>query len=117
MDLVKFIPYFGDTMGITTNDNHIVVKWANPECKILFSMTRKGNGMICHLASDKKGLRKLAQATKDCIEYIENTFEWCNMIIAITEIKSIQRFLDKVGFNCSLESNGEMACIRRVIHE
>jgi len=39
------------------------------------------------------------------------------MIIAITEIKSIQRFLDKVGFNCSLEYDGEMACIRRVIHE
>ena len=101
----KFYEYSGDLMGLPTDDNHINFRWNNPDCKILFSICRQGNGVCGHFASDKKGLRKLKVAMKEMIKFVFNKYDWCEMIFAKvkTELKSVKRLDEAVGFKFLLK--------------
>lgn len=86
-------------MGLVYNDNYMVYEWLNSDCKILFSITRQGNAIACHFASDKKGLRHLMQAFAEFEEFLYNTFDWCEMFLAIIERPSVCRLVEKYGFS------------------
>lgn len=102
---MKFNIYNGDLIGLPTNNNHAVFRWQDKDCKILFSATRQGNAISCHLASDKRGLRKLKQACKDWIEFVFSFYDWCEVIIAKTIKPSIERFISKLRFKLIANSD------------
>ena len=91
-------PYTGELNGLCTNGTHLVYRWDNEDCKILFSMTRRGNGMSCHFSSDKKGLRKLREAMEDADSFIYKNFAWCEMVFANVSLKSVERLIKRIGF-------------------
>lgn len=96
--MINFIQYCGPTYGLTTNKNHLVFRWLLSNTLILFSITRRGNGVVCHLYSDKRGLRYLKQAILEWCNYVFKNCDWCKMIIAIPELASIKRLLICCGF-------------------
>lgn len=71
------------------------------ECNgVLFSATRKGDGLRIHVACHKDNILNLRSG---CLEFIENmlsTFEWCNMLIATVshENKTVINLCMKLGF-------------------
>jgi len=93
-----FTEYNGDLMGLPTGENYLVYRWDNPDCKILFSICRQGNGITGHLASDKRGLRKLKTAMKEMIDFVFTNFKWCEMIFAKAKTRSLKKLDEKVGF-------------------
>lgn len=90
--------YTGDLIGLPTNNNHLVYRWNNPDCKILFSAARQGNALSVHLASDKAGLRRLRQAASEWLRFVAMEFPWCEMVFAKTLRKSIERMVCRIGF-------------------
>jgi len=96
-DSVKFEPYQGDLMGLTTDDNHLVLLWTGPG-KVLFSVSRRGNAASCHFASDRTGLRYLKQAIDDFVLFVFWLFDWCTMVLAQVRKDSVGRLIKKVGF-------------------
>ena len=67
---VMFEPYHGDLMGLEANENYLVFRWMNSDCKILFSVSRRGDAASCHFASDPKGLRLVKQAIDDFTDFV-----------------------------------------------
>ena len=96
--MIKFIPYYGPTYNLRTNENYLNFRWLFKNTLILFSITRQGNGAVCHLYSDKKSLRYLKQALLEWCKYIFDHFNWCKMIIAIIEKPSIERLAKHCDF-------------------
>lgn len=96
--MIKFTPYDGDLMGLVANGNHLVFKWSNDSCKVLFSVTKKGSAASCHFASDKKGLRLIRRAIDEFCAFVFSNLNWCKMIIAAINKPSVCRIVEKVGF-------------------
>lgn len=93
-----FYIYTGDNMDIPTDDNHIVYRWGNPKCKVLFSLCKRGDSAACHIASDKKGLRFLKGACNEFFDFIMSNFDWCKRVIVAIELPSVCRMVKKIGF-------------------
>ena len=96
---MSFTSYGGDLVGLPINENHLVFKWSEPDCKILFSASKQGKGMSCHFASDKRGLRKIKSAITAFVEFIFKKYPWCEMIFAKVTMPSVGRILPKLGFS------------------
>lgn len=94
----RFYEYEGDLIGLATDANHVVFRWIESDCKILFSVARVGKGCSCHFASDKNGLRHIKQAINEFCEFLFRKFKWCNMILAKVEKNSVERLIRKCGF-------------------
>jgi hypothetical protein len=109
---MNFYPYEGDLMGLPADKNHLVFRWADDRCKILFSVCKLGMGASCHFASDKRGLRWLKQAIDEFCGYCFIAFEWCTMILAKTGKYSIGRLISKCGFEKVAIHNGIVAYAR-----
>lgn len=93
-----FGTYTGDTMGLLHDENYRIYRWTRRDCKVLFSVTRKGKAANCHVASDKAGLRMLKQAINEFTRFIFQTYPWCDMILAQAKKDSVIRILLKLGF-------------------
>jgi len=100
-----------DLLGLPTNSNHINVEWDGPG-KVLFSMTRRGDGLSCHMAADKKSLRMIKRAINEFCDWAFNKYDWCRVIMAVTEYPSIGRILTKCGF-VFLDRNDKAAAYGR----
>ena len=85
-------------MDIPTDKNHLVFRWCRDECKILFSVCKRGDAASCHIASDKKGLRLLRLACNEFFDFIMLEFQWCNKVMVAVNKKSICRMVEKIGF-------------------
>ena len=96
---MSFGLYNGDLIGLPTSGDHLIFKWNEPGCKILFSAAKQGNGMSCHFASDKRGLRKIKSAISAFVEFIFKKYPWCEMIFAKVTLPSVGRILPKLGFS------------------
>lgn len=96
--MLKFIPYYGDFMGLHVDQNYFVFRWNNDDCKILVSMAKIGDAVNVHFASDKKGLRKIREAAVDLFEFVPFLFDWCKMIIAVVKPVSVCRLVASLGF-------------------
>ena len=95
---MRFIPYSGDDyQGLGYDENHEVFQWNGPG-RILFSATRKGNGMSIHFASNKRGLRSVKIAVHEFITFIFDTCDWCRMIMGMIDAPSVERTAIKCGF-------------------
>ena len=101
---MSFAIYNGDLIGLPTSGDHLIFKWNESDCKILFSAAKQGNGMSCHFASDKKGLRKIKLAISAFVEFIFNEYPWCEMIFAKVTLPSVGRILPKLGFSLLSET-------------
>jgi hypothetical protein len=78
--------------------DHQVYRWEKrDDCKILFSVTRKGNACSIHFASDPEGLRFLKEAIEDFIEFCFE-YQWCRMVIGFISKPSVMRLAEKMGF-------------------
>lgn len=109
----NFAPYSGDLIGLPCDRNHLVFRWGDNDCKILFSVCRRGNAASCHFASDKKGLRKLKQAINEFTAFVFDLFKWCIMSIAIVSKSSIGRLIEKCGYMAFAEyEDGDIAYMR-----
>lgn len=86
-------------MGLPTNEHHLVFRWARKDCKVLFSVTKRGEAASCHIASDKKGLRQLKKAIEEWCLFVFWLFDWCKMILAQVLRPSVGRLITKCGFN------------------
>lgn len=98
MSKLTFKPYKGDLIGLACNDNYLIFRWDREDCKILVSVSRRGNAASCHFASDKKGLRHLKQAINEFIEFCYYSFPWCTMMMGFISIDSVARIVKKCGF-------------------
>ena len=96
--MIKFIPYYGLTYNLRTNENYVNFRWIGEKCLVLFSITKQGSGAVCHLYSDKNGLRYLKQALSEWCEYVFKYCNWCKMVIGIIEKPSIERLAKSCGF-------------------
>ena len=110
---MNFRPYDGDMMGILENENYLVFRWIKPGCKVLFSVTRRGKGAVCHMASDKAGLRSLKQAVNEWVDFLYWLFEWCEVIVAPTSLNSIKSLAIDCGFRVAWKEDETFVCIRR----
>ena len=95
---IKFLPYSGDLIGLTVSKNYLIFRWTEPDCKVLFSVCRQGNGAPCHFASDKKGMFKIKQAINEFCEFVFWLFDWCTMIIAKVLLPKAGLILERCGF-------------------
>lgn len=96
---LRFELYQGDTMGLTSNDNYVIFRWMEPDCKVIVSMCQRGQAANCHFASDKAGLRKMKRAIDEFCQFVFCSFDWSTMIMAIIERPSVVRLVEKCGFN------------------
>jgi hypothetical protein len=93
-----FSLYSGDLIGLETDRNHLVFRWNNERCKILFSASKKGSSLSCHFASDKSGLRFIKRAINDFIKFAFDKLSWCVSILAIVEKPSVKRLIERLNF-------------------
>ena len=100
---IKFLPYSGDLIGLPTSENYLIFRWAEPDCKVLFSVCRQGNGASCHFASDEKGVFRIKRAINEFCEFVFWMFDWCEMIIAKVMLNKVGLILERCGFKKILE--------------
>ena len=95
---IAFEPYAGDLMGLASDENYLVFRWRNKDCKILFSVSRRGDAASCHFASDKAGLRLVKQAIDEFTQFVFFLFDWCTMVLAFVGVDSVGRILKKCSY-------------------
>ena len=103
--MIKFKPYAGDLIDLPTSDNHLNFRWLEPDCKVLFSVCRQGNGASCHFASDKKGIFKIKRAINEFCDFVFWMFDWCEIIIAKVELKKVEAIIKRCGFKKIIDSD------------
>ena len=100
---MKFIPYSGDLIGLPTSGNHLNFRWAEPDCKVLFSTCRQGNAASCHFASDKRGIFKIKRAINEFCEFVFWLFDWCEFVMAKVSLKKVGPIIERCGFKKLLD--------------
>jgi hypothetical protein len=112
-----FSEYKGDFIGLYNNKNHLVYRWDDPDCKILFSVTRQGDAACCNFASDKRGLRRLRVAIDDFLDFVFTNFTWCIMILADVKLRSVKRLVKKLGFEiCAKSKEFDYYCLTKEVY-
>jgi hypothetical protein len=109
----NFEPYQGDLIGLPTDDHHLNYRWVEPNCKVLFSVTRQGNGVSCHFASDKRGLFKIKRAIDAFANFVFEECKWCEVIFAKIESCKIERLIRRCGFEWLTNAGDVKIYIRR----
>lgn len=111
MQTIRFIPYTGDTGDLATNENHLVFRWVEPDTKILFSVTKKGDAAQCHLFCFN-GTKRLKQACSEFVDFVFYLFDWCKMILVTSTKDSINRLLEKLKFELLYQGKDHKAYMR-----
>lgn len=111
--MYNFIPYYGDTGDLVTNQNHINIRWNQPGSKILFSFTQRGQAIVFHFSADKKGRRKIKQAIMELCNFLFDNFKWCQAIVGPVKKASIVRIGYKCGFELAGIKDGVSLMMRR----
>ena len=109
---VNFTPYQGDLMGLLADENYLVFRWNEPDCKVLFSVCQKGKAANCHFASDKRGLKKVKKAIGEFCEFVFWIFDWCTMVMAIVDRDSVGRICERLDFQHTLDVEGKKIYVR-----
>ena len=103
----------GDDLGVYQGENYLLAEW-NGRGKVVFSMTRRGDAMLCHFSAEKKALRDVKQAVAEFIAWVFYVSPWCKMICAPAYPKSgIERMLRRFGFLlCAHDDEGRNIFMR-----
>ena len=104
--MTGFESYSGDLIGLPTSIDHLVFRWKNSRCKVLFSICKQGNAISSHFASDKKGVRNIVQVINEFCEFVFNKYYWCEMIIA--KIKPEKRGVMAIARRCGFKEIAEI---------
>ena len=99
-------------MGLYTDKYHLVFKWNNPRCKVLFSVCKRGAAASCHFACDSKGLRFMRVAMKEFSDFLFESFDWCERLLAMVTVDSVKRLIKKIGFVHAGTADGHDIFIR-----
>jgi len=86
-------------MNLVADENYLVFRWVNPDCKVIFSVSQRGEAANIHFDCDKAGARHVKQAIGDFCEFLFWLFEWCTMVMGIIEKPSVMRLVQKIGFS------------------
>ena len=109
---VKFIPYTGDLMGLLADESYAVFRYMHENCKILVSISKRGEAANCHFASDRNGLRLMKIAIEDWCDFCFWLFDWCDAVMAIVTRPSVGRLCEKTGFDHQLTIDGKRIYVR-----
>ena len=107
-----FTPYTGDLIGLPTTRNHLVFRWRKQGVKILFSMTRHGEAMSIHFASNKNGLRYIKEAINAFCEFVFKNYAWCRIVVGKINRNSVAKVALKCGFHLIASSGDQHAYVR-----
>jgi len=102
--MIRFKQYAGDTGRLPTNDKHLNFLWIEPDCFVLFSVSRKGNAASCHFTSDKPGMEKIRQAINEFVDFVFSEFLWCEMIFAKIRLEKVRKIIRTCGFIWTLST-------------
>lgn len=98
----KFRLYFGDLIGLPTNENHLNFRWIDKSLKpgmvVLFSCAKMGKAMSCHYANRGASYQQVKKAMKDFEKFIFSGWPECEMILAKVKNKRVADRLVKFGF-------------------
>jgi hypothetical protein len=111
--MIRFMPYYGKVDSVERQENYLNFIWAEPDCTVIYSVTRQGNGATSHFTSDKRGLRKLEQALNEWCEFCFWLFDWCEMVIAKIDKSSIKKLAERCGFEHVKSQGNRSLYIRR----
>lgn len=113
MEKVKVTPYAGPLFGLPTDDNHFVYEWLNPYGKFLISVSQVGFSTSCHYAAEKPVRKYSEQALNDCVDFVFETFDWCERIFANVKNPNVAKTILKCGFNFAFDYEDCEVYIRR----
>jgi hypothetical protein len=88
----------GSDLGVPRTSDYFVCEWREDDKRVVFSFSQKGNAMNAHFACGKESLRKVKTAIDDFCKWVFWGFPWCKMIFACTDRKSVERIVEKCGF-------------------
>ena len=88
----------GETGGVYTSENNLLVQWTGGG-RIIFSYSKRGGSINAHFSSDKEGLRSIKRAINDFCLWAFNKYSWCIMVLAMVKKESVSRLISKCGFN------------------
>lgn len=91
------------TLGLAYNEKYHVYLWDDPETqagRVLFSVCRQGEALMCHFAADFKGLRQIRRAIADFYQYLQHHYAH-RMVLAYVLKPSVMRFLDRIPQHCT----------------
>lgn len=84
----------GPDYGIARNENHALYQCG----KVVFSATMMGEGLSCHFATDREGMREIKPAINEFCEWAFDVFQ-CKVIFAMISRESVVRLVKKCGFS------------------
>ncbi len=89
----------GSDLGVYRTENYLIRQWAE-KGKVVFSLSRQGKAMRCHLAANRKALRYLKSAINEFVCWVFNQYKWCKMVIATVVIQylGLCKILKKCSF-------------------
>lgn len=105
----RFAQYTGDAGGAYQDENHLAFRWLDKGSRIFFTCARRGNAMSIHYAHDAKSKKKIKRAVCEFIEFIYETFDWCEMIIGQIhkDRHGAKRLAKELGFDLVAVGSGE----------
>ncbi len=106
------LPFSGDSMGVASSENHVMVELLIDGSRIVVSSTRHGNAMSCHFAAEKKALRHMKNAIEEFIQFVFKECQWCEMILANIKKTSVKKLVEKCGFFPVCEINDNTLYVR-----
>lgn len=107
-----YTPEGEDLLGLPCDENYLVFRWRNPDCRIYFSIAQKGAAVTAHFSSDKAGLRHLKTVIPLFCDWLFQEFDWCRMVFAIIGPKSIVRLTERCGFEHLLTNDRATVMVR-----
>lgn len=93
----KFRMAEGDLLGVQKRSHHVAIEWIGPG-RIIFSFAQRGQAMSAHFASDKAGLRHLKTAIDDFCQWVFESLDDIDMVLAIMTLPSVVRLVQRCGF-------------------
>lgn len=84
--------------GLYIGDAYRVYEWSKNGYTVYFSATTLGKALSIHLAAPVDSRRCLRQAVNDYIEYLFDTYEWCDVVIGAIVPTSVVNLAKKCGF-------------------
>lgn len=92
-------PLTGDDMGVYRDENHTVFEWVG-RSRIVFSATRMGDALSCHMAFGKEAMREVRQSIEEAFDFMMKACPWCTMVFVniFKDRHGLRRILERCGF-------------------
>ena len=106
-------------LGLVKSEKCRVYEWSDNGQKVYFSASRKGSALLIHLAAEKRNWLRLRDALNEFCDKMFFVYDWCKMIMAQVEKRSVINLALKCGFHVvarkEIESDGGIHDISLVV--